>query len=162
MTQSSFRFHKFKENEKTSSTYYNKNLSYSFSPYNNNNNDIFQNSNKLSRSIYFENNQQNYIIQNKNKNERILHLDESNINLNSPFPEKEILKIPFKEILNHGDLKEIENYLPDLLNNKFDKSKGKDILRKVLENTRFSRRPCGNLQKRIDFAAKKGYDEDKK
>ena len=129
MTQSSFRFHKFKENEKTSSTYYNKNLSYSFSPYNNNNNDIFQNSNKLSRSIYFENNQQNYIIQNKNKNERILHLDESNINLNSPFPEKEILKIPFKEILNHGDLKEIENYLPDLLNNKFDKSKGKDFLR---------------------------------
>ena len=130
MKQSSFRFHKFKENEKTSSPLnYNKNLSYNFSSYNNSNNDIFQNSNKLSRSIYFGDNQQNNIFQNKNKNERIIHLDESNINLNSPFPEKEILKIEFENILNHGDLKEIENYLPNLLYNKFDKSKGMDFLR---------------------------------
>ncbi len=182
MSQSSFRFHKFKENEKTSSPLnYNKNLSYSFSPYNNNNNDIFQNSNKLSRSIYFGDNQQNNIFQNKYKNkiERILHLDESNINLNSPFPEKEILRIEFEKILNYGDLKEIEIYLPELLYNKFDKSKGKDFLRiitkfqsllqflfktqSIFENVNNkSKDSLTNLNSRIEKLNKKKNDNEKK
>ena len=138
MTYRPFRFHKFEENEKTTTSlnfnektnFYNTNKSYNFKNPNYKTYNSFHplNTNKLSNSMNL-NSQQNFNTQNK---ERTLYFDRNNIYPNSQFPLKEILNINFEDILNYGNLNVIQNLLPNILYYRFQKNQGSYYFPKII------------------------------
>ena len=139
MTHRPFRFYKFEENEKTTSSlnfnektnFYNTNKSYNFKNQNYKTYNSFHpsNTNKLSNSMNLLNSQQNFNVQN---NERTLHFDRNNIYPKSQFPLKEILNINFEDILNYGNLNVIQKLLPNILYYRFQKNQGSYYFPKII------------------------------